>query len=210
MRPALVAIAILVATCAQAQVCDPQKMVRVVYRDISPGVDPSSPGGQPETLYRLGTKYARVEGAIDRQHNTQPVMVANEPDIWMIDLLTKHGRHFHDTDAGSGFKAPVVGDPDLPPSITALEFGCEMAFMKGVPTKKADLDGQRVSQYEKKIDRYRVVLSVMQRSLTPISLFLYDGAKLAFALRYDEYNNALAPKMELFQRPEGITYAEEK
>ena len=201
-------MAIFAAAAARAQTCDPQKMVRVVYRDISPGVDASSPAGQPETLYRLGTKYARVEGAIDPRQGTQPVMVANEPDIWMINLLTKHGRHFTDTDAASGFKAPVVGDPDVPPSIAAMEFGCEMAFMKGVPTKKADLDGQRVSQFEKRVDRYRVVLSVMQKSLTPVSLFLYEADKLVFALRYVEYDNALTPKMELFQRPPGITFEE--
>jgi len=208
--PALAGFTLLAATCARAQTCDPQKMVRVVYRDVSPGVDASSPAGQPETLYRLGTKYARVEGAIDPHEGTQPILVANEPDIWMVNLLSKQGRHFTDSDAASGFRAPVVGDPNVPPSIAAMEFGCEMAFMKGVPTKKADLDGQRVSQYEKKIDRYRVVLSVIQKAQTPVSLFLYESDKLVFALRYVEYDNTLAPKMELFQRPGGITYQEGK
>jgi hypothetical protein len=200
----------LAASRAWAQ-CDPSKMVRVVYRDVSPGVDAQSAAAQPETLYRLGTRYARVEGALDLHQGVQPLMVASEPDVWMVNLLSHHGRHVIDTDASSGFHAPVAGDPDIPPAVAAMEFGCEVAFMKaGGAPKKAELDGQRVSQYERRIDAYRLVLSVAQQRGVPVAFSLYEKDKLVFALRYLEYDASLSPKMELFQRPEGIAYDEAK
>ena len=44
--------------------CAPEKMVRIVVRDATPGVDPDSFAAQPKTIYRLGSKYARTEEAV--------------------------------------------------------------------------------------------------------------------------------------------------
>jgi len=41
--------------------CAPEKMVRIVTRDESPGVTAGSFRAQPKTLYRLGIRYGRVE-----------------------------------------------------------------------------------------------------------------------------------------------------
>jgi len=205
-----IAAALAVAVQARAA-CEPTKMVRVVYQDTSPGIDPQSPDAQPETLYRLGPRYARVEGAPDLQHGVRPLMVVNEPDIWMVNLVTNHGRHLIDAGSDAGFQAPVVGEPEIPRAIAEIEFGCEMEFVKTAGKPKAvELEGQRVNQYERRIDAYRLVLSVSQKKNVPVAFTLYEGETVVFAIRYLQYETGLAPKMELFQQPAGVTYEEEQ
>jgi hypothetical protein len=189
--------------------CEPAKMVRIVYRITTPGIDPQSPDGQPETLYRLGPRYARIEGAYDAANNVRPLMVVNEPDVWMVNLLTSRGRHMIDPGADEGFRAPVVGEPDIPDALAELEFGCEVAFMKagGGAPKKAELDGRRVEQYERKVDKYRLVLAVSSRGV-PVAFTLHDGSTVTYQIRYQEYEAGLTPRMELFEEPKGVAYRE--
>src|SRR5262245_10654807 len=76
--------------------CAPDKMIKVVFRDETPGLDSSSFAARPKTLYRLGTRYGRLEEVLDSENHRKGLMIANEPDMWMIDLVTKTGQHMVD------------------------------------------------------------------------------------------------------------------
>src|SRR5262245_48774168 len=110
--------------------CAPEKMIRVVFRDATPGLDSNSFSAKPKTLYRLGTRYGRLEEALDSENHIQGLMIANEPDLWMINLVTKSGQHIMDTGEPYYFHAPVFGAPDAPELLKSFEFGCELAYMK--------------------------------------------------------------------------------
>ncbi len=61
----LVALCLLFPASAPALAgCAPEKMVKIVLRDATPGVDPDSFAAKPKTIYRLGSKYTRTEEAV--------------------------------------------------------------------------------------------------------------------------------------------------
>jgi hypothetical protein len=193
--------------------CNPDRMVKIVYRDVTPGIESWSFPAQPKTLYRLGTRYGRVEEAPDEKQGIHGLVVVNEPDVWMVNLATKQGRHIVDTGAPYHFRAPIVGGPGDPPAITRLESGCELVYMKaggGSRPKTAKVDGRVVDRYEVRVGEYRLVLSVSRDEGTPIAFAVYEKGGLSYDMRYVEYEAGLEPRMELFQKPDGIEYEEPK
>ena len=191
--------------------CRPAKMVKVVFRDATPGVEPGSFAAKPKTIYRLGAKYGRIEESLDTVQELQALTIVAEPDIWAVDLVSKTGHHAVDTGEPYEFHAPVVGGSEDPKAITEIEFGCELNTMKakapGQP-RPAVLDGNAVDQYELKTDQYRVVLSVASKTGKPVAFFLYEGDKLSYDMRYDEYATELDPDLTLFRKPDGIAFTE--
>lgn len=193
--------------------CVPEKMVKVVFREVTPGIDRGSFAAKPKTLYRLGSKYGRTEEALDSALKIHGLIVVDEPDVWMINLVTRTGQHIIDTGEPYHFHAPIVGGPDDQEAIKELEFGCEMDFMKAHgagPARKGTLDGREVDQYVVTIDTYRIVLSVSPKSARPVGFSVYESDKPHYDMRYLEYANDLEPQAKLFQRPEGIEYEDAK
>jgi len=193
--------------------CVPEKMVKVVLRDVTPGIDRASFAAKPKTLYRWGSKYGRTEEALDSRLKIHGLIVVNEPDLFMVNLATRTGQHIVDTGEPYHFHAPIVGGADDPVAIKEMEFGCEIDFMKAHgagPVRQGMLDGRAVDQYEIAIDAYRVVLSVTPRDARPVGFSLYEREKLRYDMRYLEYTNDLEPRPRLFQRPEGITFEDAK
>src|SRR2546428_6825935 len=78
LRLIIMALLVLPASVAWAAECAPEKMVRIVTRDATPGIDPQSFPALPKTLYRLRKRPGRVEeepGASRRGHG---LIVVNE------------------------------------------------------------------------------------------------------------------------------------
>ena len=94
--------------------CVPEKMVKVVFREVTPGIDRGSFAAKPKTLYRLGSKYGRTEEALDSALKIHGLIIVDEPDVWMINLVTRTGQHIVDTGEPYHFHAPIVGGPDDP------------------------------------------------------------------------------------------------
>src|SRR5262245_35832646 len=84
------------AQVATAADCTPHKMVRITYANVAPGLDPRSFAAQPKTLYRLGSKYGRIEERADAVRGVHGLVVVQEPDIWTIDLMKRVGQHIVD------------------------------------------------------------------------------------------------------------------
>src|SRR5207249_2734116 len=94
--------------------CVPEKMVKVVLRDVTPGIDRASFAAKPRTLYRWGSKYGRTEEALDSRLKIHGLIVVNEPDLFMVNLATRTGQHIVDTGGPYHFHAPIVGGADDP------------------------------------------------------------------------------------------------
>src|SRR2546428_10096902 len=63
LRLIIMALLVLPASLAWAAECAPEKMVRIVTRDATPGIDPQSFAALPKTLYRLRNRPRRGGGA---------------------------------------------------------------------------------------------------------------------------------------------------
>src|SRR6266487_825791 len=128
LRLIIMALLVLPASVAWAAECAPEKMVRIVTRDATPGIDPQSFPALPKTLYRLGNGRGRVEEMPDASRGVHGLIVVNEPDAWIVNLHDKSGRHVVDPGPGLIFRAPILdGGGELPAPLRELEFGCELA-----------------------------------------------------------------------------------
>jgi hypothetical protein len=70
------------------------------------------------------------------------------------------------------------------------------------------VDGHPVNQYEIKVDKYRLILSVAPQSEKPVAFAVYEDDKLTYDMRYVEYATGLEPDMTLFSKPAGIQFVE--
>jgi len=208
----VVLVAVLAVTRVSAE-CKFDKMLRVVYRNVTPDVDGTGFAGQPETTYRLGTQYGRTEEAPDLEQGIHALIAVSGPDSWMINLLTKKGQHLVDHGAPYQFHAPVFWSEGMPESLRGLEFGCELAFMNANasdPPEPTVVEGDKVLRYEMVAGEYRVALFVGLKDRKPRAVVVTQGEKVVYGLRYDSWQDGLTPDLKLFRPPEGIKLEEVK
>src|SRR5712692_8492024 len=108
LRLIIMALLVLPASVAWAAECAPEKMVRIVTRDATPGIDPQSFAALPKTLYRVGNARGRVEEMPDAARGVHGLIVVNEPDGWIVNLHDKSGRHVVDPGPSLIFRAPIA------------------------------------------------------------------------------------------------------
>src|SRR6266404_5316678 len=89
--PVLIVFSIVVASFA-----DEPSMTKIVVRASGPKIPAESYMARPKTFYLAGDKYARIEQELDRERGVRPLMIANEPDNWIVNLVTKTAQHIVD------------------------------------------------------------------------------------------------------------------
>jgi len=191
-------------------VCAPDKMVRIVFRDATPGITPDSFASKPKTLYRLGSKYSRLEEALDSEHGIHGLAIAAEPDLWMINLAAQSGQHILDRSEPYVIHAQVFGGPTDPEPLKSFEFGCELAYITAKGTK---LDSSTVGRFD--LDNFKITegpntifLAILSGTQRPLSASLFKEGQLVRMYQYVQYDRDLAPDLHLFKPPSGITIRE--
>lgn len=115
----------------------PQTMMKLVVRLESPDVPGESFTAKPKTMYRAGTRYCRTEELPDPEQGIHGLMILNEPDAWMVNLLTKTAKHFVDTGPTFNCHLPIFrgeqikSAADMKNPLLELEFGQELEYFKG-------------------------------------------------------------------------------
>lgn len=131
----LLAICILSAIVFGQQV--PETMTKLTVRLQSPGISEESFAAKPKTMYRAGSGYCRTEELPDLDRGIHGLMVVNEPDAWMVNLLTKTAQHFVDPGPTFNCHLPIFhgeqvkSAADMKNSLLDLEFGQELSYFKG-------------------------------------------------------------------------------
>ena len=114
----------------------PKTMTKVVVQLQSPDVPADSFAAKPKTMYRAGTQFCRIEEEPDAEHGIHGLMIINEPDAWMINLVTMTAQHFVDPGPTFNCRLQIFAREarDLPEDegkqIAGLEFGYELEFFK--------------------------------------------------------------------------------
>ena len=201
--------------------CAPAKMVKATIRNATPDIDPDSFAAQPRTYYRLGTRYGRVEDQPDTEHGVHGLMVASEPDLWMINLLNKKGKHIIDKQPPQHFHIPLLalpGNPASPPEdadsefLRGFELGCELEYVKaqsgGAPPKPEQLDGHTYDAYTATQGEHKIVLLIDPANGKPFSATSLKSGKVITHVRYVEYDAGLAPDLSLFVPPKDVRFLE--
>lgn len=186
--------------------CSPEKMVKIVFHDATPGYEEGHFATLPKTLYRLGAHHARFEESRDPEQGIHGLIVVNGRHTWMVNLSVKTGRLIVDRAESYDFHAPIIGDQDGP--FVEFEFGCELAYMeaRGVEPTRVKVGDGDVLQYEVSDGETTVTLMVDQDTGQPSAVGVLEKGRPVYLLRYDAYETGLEPEMSLFTMPADITW----
>ena len=139
-------------------------------------------------------------------------MVIDEPQVWMINLYNKSGRHIIDPGPSLDVKVPIFQFPNERKSkLQDLEFGREVEFMKanhGIKSFGTALLGKKTNQYEVLLNGGNLTLWVDAKTEKPIRISYSKGAETQ-TFEYLEYED-LPFDPSLFKPPTGIALVDAK
>ncbi|HET6969543.1 MAG TPA: hypothetical protein VFH92_00335 [Phenylobacterium sp.] len=193
--------------------CSPAKLVRLVVRNISPGLAAGDPRAQPRVMYRRGATYLRSEEQPDANRNgAKAVVIVAEPDAWAIDLSTRTGRHSIDRGPDFAVHAPILPlVQDLPPVFKGLEFGCEASFVAAnAPQAQRTVPwGETLAAlHSVTVGDQTVALLMDSRRAEPLMVSYLRQGKAIWVVRYDEFRADLPDRPDLFMPPKSVVIEE--
>ena len=215
------AAVVLFAACALAFGEAPRAtMTKFMVKREGPDVPKDSFAAQPRMIYRAGSQHCRVEENPDLQHGLWIVLIINEPDIWVVNRLTKTARHT--TDAGPTYNCRLLmfgnaedikSAEDLKKPLMELEFGREIEYFRsrsGPPTPGPDWQGKATMVYATRAGEAQLFLFTAGDPEAPVAVFRKNdetGKTIVRDFIYGEYAQVpFDPK--LFAKPEGVKIEE--
>ncbi len=191
----------------------PKTMTKIVVRLESAEVREGSYAAKPRTFYRGAERFCRVEEAADPDNDIAGVVIMAEPDVWMVNLATKQGRHM--VVPGPRCRLPIFtldeikSAPDLKQPLLDLEFGREVAFFKkkaGQPQAGPMLQGKPTNLYTVKLGDLEILLFSGGSPEVPLAVVL-KKASGEYTYAYDSYEE-LPFNAKLFSKPDGVAIRE--
>jgi hypothetical protein len=183
-------------------------MARIVYRNLSPGVEADSAASQPRTLFRVGQHFGRMDYPPDPDAGTHLVVIVNEPQVWVVDRERKTVVESRDPGPSYVFRAPVLKSAKGEPNpLILLEFGREFDFLRALgaePAQTETADGAKADRYEVAIEDFTVVLIASPGSQIARELQIFKDGELHRAFHYDTYELDLDPDPRLFRPPQSV------
>jgi len=186
--------------------CVPDKMLRITYSNNAKGITPDSFAAQPKTIYRLGSRYGRIEEQPDVPQGIHGLVIVNEPDMWVINLARRAGQHMVDGGPTYFFRAPLLTDP-ASPFFMQMEFGCEIGYLTSLgATPQRFQDGAlSYSRYEVSQGDERITVLTTPDGARPTTVQFMRGLVHILSVHYLEYQTGLPTNPDLFQPPAGIS-----
>jgi hypothetical protein len=195
----------------------PEVMTRLAVKLESPEVPEGSFAAQPKIMFRAGAGYCRTEEVPDPEHGIHGLMILNEPDAWMVNLLTKTAQHLVDSGPTFNCRLPIfrgeqVKSPaDLRRPLLELEFGRELEYFKGrgaAPQKGPVLRDEPTTVYAVDIGDSQLFLFTTGTPERPWAVARQHG-NLREIYWYGAYDQ-LPFDPKLFAKPEGVKIEEAK
>ncbi len=187
----------------------PSRMTKIVVRLSGPGIKAGSIAAMPKTIYKAGTRYARIEDPPDARQGIQKLTVIAEPDAYSVNLIDKKGTHAIDQ-GKEDVHLPIVFDPTRKlTNLNQLEFGDEYQFFQDSDATKTAgpiINARPTDEYKLQSDEGTATLVTREGTHTPVTLSWRskDGTYRYEYITYQE----MPFKAHLFRKPKGIKYKE--
>lgn len=85
-------------------------MTKIEVRLEGPDIAAGSFATKPKVMYRSGSRYCRTEEALDSANEIHGLAIINEPDAWMVDLVSKTAKHITDSGPTLNCHLPIFAD----------------------------------------------------------------------------------------------------
>jgi len=199
--------------------CQPQSLVSMTVRNITPGLQAADHRAQPRRIWRKGGRHLRtVEQpvvAASVQDPKEPMarqalFLVSEPDVWMIDLASRTGGHTLDKGPVYEVRAPIL-PAGSPPQFMALEYGCEAEFVAvRAPVAQRTIRWGAVAAgiHTYTLGTHSLAILMDDRSGEPFMITYVRDGRPAYIIRYDEYRRGLPDDPELFRPPADVKITE--
>jgi hypothetical protein len=174
MRNLALIICLLAGCCVAQQAPETMKKIEVILQ--SPDVPAGSFAAKPKVMYRAGNRYCRIEEAADLEQGIHGLLIINEPDYWMVNLLTKTAKHGIDPGPTFNCRMPIFPDS----SGLELEFGNELAYFKNkgaTPQQGPVLQTKQTTAYNLDLGDFSLTLFTYGTPERPLAVARVRGEK---------------------------------
>ena len=123
----------------------------------------------------------------DTVHGIKGLIIINEPDVWLVNLMTKTAQHQIDSGPTLNCRLPIFSagndgrsDIDVNNSIAGLEFGRELAYFKqkgAMPGPGPILEGRSTNAYTIIVGDAELVLFTSGKQERPVAVVRQQDAK---------------------------------
>ncbi|MBI1355546.1 MAG: hypothetical protein GC160_14475 [Acidobacteria bacterium] len=163
----------------------PRTMKRLSVWLQSPDVPKDSFAAQPKRMFRAGNKYCRTEEAPDTENGIHGLLIANEPDVWMVNRLDETAKHIVDPGPTFNCRMPILGShirsqEDFEKPLLQLEFGRELAFFKAVGAEQSEgplLTGDPTIAHSARVDDVDLILLTTAELIPRAVVAISNGAR---------------------------------
>lgn len=195
-----------------------KEMVHIKIKLIDPAPAAGTFAAEPKEYWRSGKVFARMAEGPDYKFQPTPkskpmsiqqLMIINEPDIWLLDLMSKKGKHI--VDPGPTFVVHMNMFDKTLPELGKLEYGGELAFFKEHSARAFDgpaVNGKPTTKFELTLSEHQLTLLV-DKSNNPVRMTWINPAKKSYTLEYMVYEMTKFDP-SLFKLPSGFQMQEIK
>ncbi len=184
--------------------CAPEKLIRMVTQNVTPGIPADSFAAKPKVMYRLGNGRTRLEEQPDPVDGVQLLIITDAPHVWHIDLVSRTGETMVDDSTPPAVVLPVFSEEELPEEIRAVEYGCELQFMKDPATTHEIMKSGNGTKHSIRSGKWKFTIVTREGSDRPIGAMLSENDKVVGAIRYVAYQTMESVPEGLFAPPAGI------
>ncbi len=195
----------------------PETMTKMSVRLEGLDVPAESFAAKPKVMYRAESGYCRTEELPDPEHGIHGLMILNEPDAWMVNLLTKTAKHLVDPGPTFNCHLPIFrgeqvkSAADMKAPLLELEFGRELGYFQGkgsAPNKGPVLRDKPTTVYVVDIGHSQLFLFTTGTPERPWAVVRQHGT-VKEIFWYGVYEQ-LPFDQKLFAKPEGVKIEEVK
>ncbi|MEZ5357748.1 MAG: hypothetical protein R3F48_02885 [Candidatus Zixiibacteriota bacterium] len=195
-------------TGAQSFLSDTSTMIHVIYRYDNPTIPDDAFYKTQREFWRSGTEYFRMEEKPDSTNAMHLLYVCNEPDMWMVNRFDNSGQNVVDPGPTFNTICPVFGEMRQD-GLRQLEFGNERAFFDFYGAREIgidNIDGIPCRIFELPRLYWILRLYIAMETGLPVAITRQGPDMVVGSVRYDLYETNLPLDINLFTKPDGITF----
>jgi hypothetical protein len=180
-------------------------MTKIIFRNITEGIEQYPYDSQPITVYLYGDKYIRVEEPLDELQNLHGLIIIRDSESWKINLLDNTANHDVVDDELASMAVPLIPQAAGDERFEGLCYGKEISFFKDAPSvSMQSLNGITARRFSMIKDGLKFELFCKIEPERPYILQISEYGNVLVKYSFDEYTSDLPVDLKLFEVPSNV------